>query len=299
MKSDKKILLAFILNLLFSAFEFIGGALTGSVAIASDALHDLGDAITIGISYFLEKKSQRCANHVYTFGYMRYSVIGAFITSAVLIVGSVFIVVHAIQRLFVPMPIYSTGMLLVAAIGTVVNFIAACITHKGHSANQRAVNLHMLEDVLGWVVVLIGAAVMHFTHWTWIDPVLSISVALYIAISATTHCVTVVRVLAERAPEGMDVNELHAKIAAVDTIERVIALHVWSLDESTPYAVMQIAADLPTETKQTVRAILKEYGIEHATIECAEPDELTPVFAPKRQECTCAHHFPRIPWQRV
>ena len=149
MKSEKNILIAFILNLNFSVFEFFGGIFTNSVAIISDSIHDIGDAVSIGISYFLEKKSKKQPDNTYTYGYLRYSVIGSIITTLILLVGSVLVVINAVKRILNPVDINYNGMIIFAIIGVVVNFLAAYFTRHGDSLNQKAVNLHMLEDVLG------------------------------------------------------------------------------------------------------------------------------------------------------
>ena len=163
MKTEKNILIAFILNFAFSIFEFLGGIFTGSVAIISDAVHDIGDAASIGISFFLEKKSNQQPNEAYTYGYARYSVLGGIITTVILLLGSVIVISNAISRIISPTEINYNGMIIFAIVGVCVNLCAALFTREGGSLNQRAVNLHMLEDVLGWIVVLIGAIVMHFT----------------------------------------------------------------------------------------------------------------------------------------
>ena len=184
MKTDKNILIAFLLNLFFSVFELIGGIFTNSIAIISDAVHDFGDSLSIGISYFLEKKSKKKPDKKYTFGYTRYSVLGAIITNTILIIGSVIVIYNAIKRIITPVEINHNGMIIFAIVGALVNFIAAYMTKEGDSLNQKAVNLHMLEDVLGWIAVLIGAIVIKFTNFNLIDPILSILVAIYILIHA-------------------------------------------------------------------------------------------------------------------
>ena len=140
LKTEKNILIAFILNLLFSIFEFIGGIITGSVAIVSDAVHDLGDAISIGISYFLEKKSKKQPDEKYTFGYARYSVIGGFITTLILLIGSCVMIYNAVGKLIVPVKINYNGMIVFALVGVCVNLCAAFFTREGDSLNQKAVN---------------------------------------------------------------------------------------------------------------------------------------------------------------
>ena len=163
MKTQRNILIAFLLNFGFSIFELFGGIFTGSVAILSDAVHDVGDAASIGASYFLEKKSKKQPDEIYTYGYARYSVVGSVITTLILLVGSVLVVWNAVERILHPVEIDYNGMILFAVVGVVINFCAAFFTREGDSLNQKAVNLHMLEDVLGWLVVLIGAVVMRFT----------------------------------------------------------------------------------------------------------------------------------------
>ena len=187
MKSEKNILIAFILNLCFSVFEFIGGIFTGSVAIMSDAVHDIGDAASIGFSYFLEKKSRRQPDKSYTYGYARYSVLGGVITTFVLLFGSAAVIINAIERIINPTAINYDGMIIFGVIGVVVNFLAAYFTHGGESINQRAVNLHMLEDVFGWIIVLIGGVLIKFTQIIWIDSVMSIIVSIFIFVNAIKH----------------------------------------------------------------------------------------------------------------
>ena len=175
MKTERNILIAFILNLAFSIFEFFGGIITGSVAIMSDAVHDIGDAASIGVSYLLEKKGEK------------YSIIGAFITTITLLLGSVVTICNAIGRVIDPAQINYDGMIVFAIVGVCVNLCAAIVTREGDSLNQKAVNLHMLEDVLGWIVVLIGAVVMRFTDITLLDPIMSIGVSSFIFINAVRN----------------------------------------------------------------------------------------------------------------
>lgn len=181
MKKEKNILIAFLLNLFFSLYELLGGMFTGSTAIISDSVHDLGDAVSIGIAFLLERKAERATDEKTR---ERYSFIGGAITSTVLIIGSVAAIVNAVRRFFVPAELNYDGMLIFAVIGVIVNSVAAFVTHGGESMNVRAVNLHMLEDVLGWVSVLIGAVVMKITDFAYIDPIMSIGVSLFIMISA-------------------------------------------------------------------------------------------------------------------
>lgn len=268
MKTEKNILIAFILNLGFSIFEFIGGTLTNSVAIISDSIHDIGDALSIGISYFLEKISKRKPDNKYTYGYARYSVLGSLITTTILIIGSILVVIGAVKRIINPVEINYNGMILFGIIGVIVNFLAAYLTKSGHSLNQKAVNLHMLEDVFGWIVVLIGAIVMKFTDIKIIDPILSIFVALFILINALTNLKVIIDLFLEKAPKGISIDEIKEHLLKIDGVKDIHHIHIWSLDGYNNYATIHIVEDGNNkEIKKLVKQELKEHNIFHTTIE--------------------------------
>lgn len=268
MRSDKKILVAFILNLAFSVFEFIGGIFTGSVAIVSDSVHDLGDAASIGASYFFEKKSQRQPDQKYTYGYARYSVLGSLITTLILLIGSIFVIYNAVNRIIDPTEINYDGMIIFAIFGVLVNFGAAFFTRGGSSLNQKAVNLHMLEDVLGWIIVLIGAIVMRFTDLTIIDPIMSIGLALFITVNASQNLMEALSLFLEKTPHGIDVDEIMEHLSHIEGVIDVHHIHIWSMDGQNNYATMHIVTNAPGEAvKEAVREELKEHNISHATLE--------------------------------
>lgn len=274
MKSERNILIAFLLNLAFSVFEFFGGVFTNSVAIISDSIHDIGDAVSIGISYFLEKKSKRQPDQTYTYGYLRYSVLGSVITTCILLVGSVLVVINAANRILHPQQIHYNGMIVFAAIGVVINFLAAFFTRHGDSLNQKAVNLHMLEDVLGWAVVLIGAIVMRFTDFKRIDPILSICVAVYIFIHAFSHLKEALDLFLVKIPEDINLNEIHHHLTEIDGVLDVHHIHIWSMDGSRNYATMHIVTNGdPLTVKKAVKEELHEHGIVHATLELEHENE--------------------------
>lgn len=274
MKTEKNILIAFILNVGFSIFEFIGGIFTGSVAIISDAIHDMGDAASIGISFFLEKKSKKQPDRTYTYGYARFSVIGSVITTLILAFGSVAVIYNAVLRIFNPTPINYNGMIIFAIIGVAVNFIAAYFTKDGDSLNQKAVNLHMLEDVLGWVVVLLGAIIMRFTDISVIDPIMSIAVAVFILINAIRNLKEVLDLFLEKAPADIDIDEIKEHILSVENVIDVHHIHLWSIDGSHNYATMHIVSDEQShEIKEKIKEELKEHGIFHATLEFETTNE--------------------------
>ena len=274
MKTEKNILIAFLLNLSFSIFEVIGGILTGSVAILSDAVHDIGDAVSIGISYLLERKSKKQPDEIYTYGYTRYSVIGSIITTLILLFGSVMVIYNAINRFFEPAEIKYNGMIIFAVVGVCVNLCAALFTRKGDSLNQKAVNLHLLEDVLGWMVVLIGAVIMRFTDFTLIDPIMSIGVALFIFINAISNLKEALDLFLEKKPSGIDINEIKEHISEIDGVLDVHHIHVWSMDGQNNYATMHIVTNSNhSKIKESVRKELLEHGIGHTTLELEDETE--------------------------
>ena len=274
MKTQKNILIAFILNIAFSIFEFVGGAISGSVAIMSDAVHDLGDATSIGISYFLERKSKKKPDEKYTYGYIRYSVMGSVITTVILIVGSLLVIYEAFQRIINPVQIDYSKMIIFAIIGVIVNFVAAYVTREGDSLNQKSVNLHMLEDVLGWVVVLVGAVVMQFTDISLIDPILSICVALFILINAIKNLKAVIDLFLEKTPNDINVNEIKEHLLKFEEIADIHHIHIWSIDGYENLATMHIVTnDFGKELKHKIKEELKEHGIHHSTIELEKKDE--------------------------
>ena len=275
MKSEKNILIAFILNLGFSVFEFIGGLLTNSISIISDSIHDLGDSLSIGVSYFLEKKSKKKPNLKYTFGYVRYSVIGSLITTVILLVGSIFVIYNAINRIINPVDINYDGMIIFAIVGIIVNVLAAYFTKDGHSLNQKSVNLHMLEDVLGWIVVFIGAIVMKFTDIKIIDAILSILVAIFIFINAIKNLKQILDLILEKTPSNIDIIELKKHLLEIKEIKDIHHVHVWCTDDINIYATMHVVTDGEyKEIKHKVKEELKHHGINHSIIELEDIDEL-------------------------
>ena len=268
MKTERNILIAFILNLGFAIFEFIGGFITNSVAVTSDAVHDIGDAMSIGLSYFLEKKSKKKPDEKYTYGYVRYSVIGSLITTLILIIGSIFVVLNAINRIITPVDISYDKMIIFALIGVVVNFLAAYFTNERDSLNQKSVNVLMLEDVLGWVIVLVGAVVMKFTDIKIIDPILSICVAIFIFKNAISNLQEVLDLFLEKTPKGINIDELKHHLLEIDGVKDIHHIHIRSMDGYSNFATLHAVVDKNNkEIKEKIKEELKEHGINHTTIE--------------------------------
>lgn len=286
MKTQSNILIAFILNLFFSIFEFFGGIFTGSVAIVSDAIHDIGDALSIGLSYFLEKKSKKQPDNIYTYGYARYSVIGGVITTLILLFGSVTVIINAMGKIINPTEINYNGMIIFAVVGVIINFAAAYFTREGDSINQKAVNLHMLEDVLGWAVVLIGAVIMRFTDFKILDPLMSIAVAIFILINTIKNLKEVIDIFCEKIPDGISTEEIKHHLLEIDGVIDVHHIHIWSIDGNGAYATMHIVTNVDTkEIKHKVKEELEEHGICHSTLELETENENC-----EHIECKVEHH---------
>ena len=294
MEIEKNILIAFLLNLIFSIFEFLGGLFTGSVAILSDAVHDLGDSISIGLSFFLEKKSKKKPNKKYTYGYLRYSILGALITTIILIVGSVFVIVEAIKRIANPIEINYNGMIIFAIIGVIVNTIAVIVTRDGESLNQKSVNLHMLEDILGWIIVLIGSIVMKFTNFSIIDSIMSIGVSIFILIHAFRNLGEVLDLFLVKSPNNIDVDKIIDHLKKIRGVEDIHHIHVWSMDNINNYATLHVVVNDNDvhNIKDRIRKEFIEFNINHVTIEIEDRDEecLDNICAIKKEKTHHHHH---------
>lgn len=286
MKTEKNILIAFLLNLSFSVFELFGGLFTGSIAILSDSVHDIGDAMSIGLSYILEKKSKKKPDNIYTYGYIRYSVIGSIITSTILLTGSIFVIYEAVKRLINPQEINYNGMIIISIIGVLVNTLAALATKEGDSLNQKSVNLHMLEDVLGWVVVLIGSILIKFTNIIYIDAILSIGVALFILRHAARNIKEVLDLFLEKTPENIDIEELKHHLKEINGIIDIHHIHIRSIDGYNNFMTLHaVVKKYDSEIKKQIKEELEEHGICHSTIELELENEEC-----KNKTCKLEHH---------
>ena len=254
--------------------EFIGGFLTGSIAILSDSLHDMGDALSIGIAYFLEKKSKKQPDSKYTYGYVRYSVLGSIITTFILLFGSIIVIIEAIKRLFNPHIINYNGMIILAIFGLIINFLAAYYTKDDDSLNEKSVNLHMLEDVLGWAVVLIGSIIMKLTNISYFDSLLSIGVAIFIFYHAFLNLKKIIDLFLEKTPDDIDIKKIKKELLTIPKIEDIHHIHIRSLDGYTNYATMHVVIQKYDEKlKMTIKKHLQKYNIVHSTIEFEMPSE--------------------------
>lgn len=236
--------IAFALNFSFTLVEIAGGWWTNSMAILSDAVHDFGDTLAILSAILLERYSQKAANDKYPYGYGRYSLLAALLTSLVLILGSLGILYESIPRLLEPETVNSTGMLLLAVLGLLVNGAAVFQLRGGQSMNQRAIMLHLLEDVMGWAAVLLGAGIIYFTNIWWIDPLLSLGISLYILWNAFKTARSVLLLFLQQDASGLQ-KELREHLLEIEGIAAIDSLRIWSID-GEKYAIV-LLLELETE----------------------------------------------------
>lgn len=275
----KNIKAAFFLNLTFTFIELVGGLLTNSVAILSDAVHDLGDSFSLGLSWYFQKVAKKPRTKEYTYGFKRFSLLGAVINSLVLIVGSVVILAHAIPRLFNPQQPNVKGMLLLAVLGVIINGLAVIRLRKGSSINERVVSLHMLEDVLGWMAVLIGAGIMYFIDAPFIDPLLSVAISLFILYNVYSNIRRSLHIILQGSPLELDMEEVKQSIMDINEVQSVHDIHAWSVDgEYNVMTIHVVVKDALTmeehqRLKLLIRKRLMSMGIQHSTIELESYDE--------------------------
>ncbi len=277
--SEKNIASAFFLNAFFVVVEVVGGLLTNSIAILSDALHDTGDCLSLAIAWGLQKKSKQGRDLKYSYGYKRFSLLGSLFLSLFLIGSSAFIFVEAVQRIMNPQSVEAEGMLWIALFGILINGAAALKVKRGSSLNERAVYLHIMEDALGWVAVLIASIVMLFVDFPLIDPILSILIGIWVLYHIFGNLREVFRVMLQGTPEQIDMEALVQGLESIDEVASIHDLHVWSIDgESnvmTLHVVPKPGSDLleaESRIKEKIVQLAHEHEIHHVTVECHQPD---------------------------
>ena len=277
--SSNRIGWAFFLNLAFTIIEFIGGVLTNSTAIMADAVHDLGDSLSIGLAWLLNRLSHRKSDNQFSYGYRRFSLLGALINGLILIAGSIWVLSEAIPRLEDPQMPVTEGMFILAIFGILVNGFAAYKLSHGTTLNERVLNWHLLEDVLGWVAVLLVSIVLMFVDWPILDPLLSIAFTLFILFNVAKSLLTTLGLFLQASPDDKIREEILERFNNIDQINDVHHLHFWSLDGEhhvlTAHLILNqflITKDL-IKIKSDVAKILSDYELEHTTIEFEFPDE--------------------------
>ncbi len=287
--------LAFWLNFLFSVLEVIGGLLTNSTAIIADAFHDFMDAGAIGLALLMEKVSKKERTTKFSYGFKRFSLLSAIGLSVFLLIGSVTMVFAAYNSFIEPKEVHSMGMFGLAVLGLAINSFAFLRiksggrhshdhahahshSHSGPNQNSRSIMLHLLEDVLGWAAVLVGALIIHFTSWSWVDGVLTIGIALFIGFNATKNLISTLKVMLQAVPEGIDVDKLEAALKDIKGVVDIHDVHVWSLDGSynvgSVHAVVDpLTAKSKRDMLQTIFKVMKQQNIQHPTVQIEETAE--------------------------
>jgi cobalt-zinc-cadmium efflux system protein len=271
--AEGNLALAFWLNTGFAIVELFGGIYTNSVAILSDALHDFGDSLALGSAWFFERKAKQQRDKTYTYGYKRFSLIGALINAVVLSVGSVLIITEATERLFHPVKPDATGMIFFALLGVAVNGVALLRLRKGTTLSEKMISLHFLEDVLGWVAVLVGSIIMKFADLPILDPLLSLLIALMIVVNVYRNMRGAFQIILQGVPPNVSEEVVRNTLNSFPEIEGVHDLHLWTLDGSyniaTTHAVLRHEVDIVTleQLKQRIKDQLKLINIQHSTIE--------------------------------
>ncbi|MDV6328567.1 cation diffusion facilitator family transporter [Idiomarina sp. Sol25] len=277
--SSERIGWAFFLNLCFTVIEFIGGILTNSTAILADAVHDLGDSISIGMAWLLDKFSRKDATQTFTYGYQRLSLVGAFINAVVLTAGSIWVLFEAIPRLWDPVMPMAEGMALLAIFGVIVNGYAAFKLSHGKSLNERVLNWHLLEDVLGWVAVLIVSIILMFVDWPILDPLLSVGFTLFILINVVRHLGSTVKLFVQASPDPEVYRKIREQLTSLELVNDAHHLHFWSLDGERHVLTAHIVVSKELECaerallKQQISEQLAAFELAHTTIELEYPDE--------------------------
>ena len=270
MSSKTSIWLAFFLNLSYAIVEFIAGGIFGSNAVLADSVHDLGDAIAIGISAFLETISNREEDNRYTLGYKRFSLLGALVTSIILMIGSLLVILENVTKILNPQPVNDEGILWLGIIAITINVLASLVVGKGKTKNESILSLHFLEDTLGWLAVILMAIVLRFTDWYILDPLLSLVISFFILSKALPRFWSTLKIFLDAVPEGVETGDLEKDLEDLNNVKSVNQISIWSMDGLENNAIIHLCLEdweQMTETKNQVRQLLEERGIQNITIE--------------------------------
>ena len=270
MKTKHAVWLAFFLNLSYAIVEFIAGGLFGSSAVLADSVHDMGDAIAIGVSAFLETISNREEDSHYTLGYKRFSLLGAMVTAVILMTGSVLVILGNITKLFHPQAVNDEGILWLGIIAISVNVIASLVVRKGKTKNESILSLHFLEDTLGWVAVILMAIVLRFTDWYILDPLLSLVISIFILSKAIPRFWSTLKIFLDAVPEGVDIKQVKSDLEQLDHVASLNQLNLWTMDGLEKNAIVHVCLEHVNHMevcKEFIRTLLKDCGFQNITIE--------------------------------
>ena len=286
MKAKYTVWVAFFLNLSYAIVEFIAGGIFGSSAVLADSVHDLGDAIAIGISAFLETISNREEDSHYTLGYKRFSLLGAMVTAVILMTGSVLVILENIAKIFHPQPVNDEGILWLGILAITINVLASLVIRKGQTKNESILSLHFLEDTLGWVAVILMAIVLRFTDWYILDPLLSLAISFFILSKALPRFWSTLKIFLDAVPEGVDIQKIKTDLAELDHVASINQLNLWTMDGLEKNAIVHVCIKEMGNMeacKESIRIFLKDCGFQNVTIEVDE--DLATHLAHKRKVC--------------
>ncbi|MBK7632727.1 MAG: cation transporter [Ignavibacteriales bacterium] len=278
--SSKNFRTVFLLNFGFTIFEIIGGILTNSISIISDALHDFGDSISLGLAWYLEKYSHKKSDNKFTYGYGRFSLLGALINAIVLIIGSTFVIANAVPRLIKPQATNAEGMILFAIVGVIVNGAAVFKLKNEDSMNARVMMLHLLEDVLGWIAILAVATTLLFWQTYILDAVLSIIITLYILYNVTINLKKTITLFLQATPENINIDFIDNKFKSIEKVISSHHTHVWSLDGANHILTTHLIVERSTtraeivKIKSKCKQLFEDLKMTHFTIEIELEDEV-------------------------
>ena len=270
-KAGENLAFVFFMNLTFNIIVIVAGLATNSMAILADCIHDMSDTISIALAWFLERVAQKESSDKYSYGYQRFSILGAVIISVFVIIMALVILQEAIPRLFHPEGVDAGGMLLVALGGIIFKSISVHRLHEGETFNEKAILLHQLGDIFEWVAILILSLVLMFWDGAqYLDPFVSIGIALWLIFNLGRNLYKSVEVLLQKTPDHFDVNEFKASIASIEGVRAIDDFHVWSLDGIDSVVTLKVAIDdwsLQEEIKKQIYSISSKYHIVDITIE--------------------------------
>ena len=270
MSSKTSIWLAFFLNLSYAIVEFIAGGIFGSSAVLADSVHDLGDAIAIGISALLETISNREEDRQYTLGYKRFSLLGAMLTAVILMIGSVLVILENVTKIVHPQPVNEEGILWLGIIAVAINVLASLVVRKGKTKNESILSLHFLEDTLGWLAVILMAIILRFTDWYILDPLLSLVISIFILTKAIPRFWSALKIFLDAVPEGVDIKQVKKDLEQLDHVASVNQLNLWTMDGLEKNAIVHVCLEEIEHMeycKESIRNLLKDYGFQNVTIE--------------------------------
>ena len=270
MSSKFAVWIAFFLNLSYAIVEFIAGGVFGSSAVLADSVHDLGDAVAIGVSAVLETISNREEDSRYTLGYKRFSLLGALITAVILMTGSVFVILENLTKLFHPQPVNDEGILWLGIIAVTINVLASLVVRKGKTKNESILSLHFLEDTLGWVAVILMAIVLRFTDWYILDPLLSLVISFFILSKAIPRFWSTLKIFLDAVPEGVDIEQVKSDLEQLEHVSSVNQLNLWTMDGLEKNAIIHVCLEQIEDmeaSKTAIRHHLKDIGFHNITIE--------------------------------